>query len=88
MSSERLGIRFIGQGLILSTIGGILFLIVAFRDSVMWGLGGLFLPFMAGIFLILHCTDIVKPFGTVLVFIGFRMFPAGDALRTLESLFM
>jgi hypothetical protein len=49
-------------GAIISAIGGIWFLVVAFRQSIWWGLGSLFIPFVSIIFLILHWSNAAKPF--------------------------
>jgi hypothetical protein len=41
-------------GFLLLIVGGIAFLIAAFRESVLWGLGVLFLPLVSLFFLIVH----------------------------------
>jgi hypothetical protein len=41
-------------GLLLLLLGGIAFLVVAFRESVVWGLAVLVLPVASLVFLILH----------------------------------
>lgn len=41
-------------GLVLMLVGGIAFLIAAFRESVLWGLAVFFLPFVSLIFLVLY----------------------------------
>jgi hypothetical protein len=51
-----------GIGGIISLIGGIWFLVVAFRQSIWWGLGCLFIPFVSIIFLIIYWGDAAKPF--------------------------
>jgi hypothetical protein len=48
-------------GLILSVIGSIWFFIVCFRESIWWGLGCLFFPFMELIFIIGHWHEAKKP---------------------------
>ena len=62
-------------GGILCLIGGIWFFIVAFRESVVWGLLCLFLPIVQLIFLIKHFGDAWKPYGlsalgAIIVMIG------------------
>lgn len=62
-------------GMILSFVGGIWLLVVAFKTSVWWGLGSLFIPLVGLIFVILHWQPSKKPFlisvvGTVLLIIG------------------
>jgi uncharacterized membrane protein len=59
-------------GGILSIVGGIWLLVVAFQTSVWWGLGSLLVPFVSLIFVIMHWQVSKKPFlislaGTVLV---------------------
>ena len=41
-------------GLVLLIVGGIAFVIAAFRESVLWGLGVVLLPFVSIIFLVLN----------------------------------
>ncbi len=62
-------------GVIIAFIGGILFLIVAFSESVLWGLGCIFVPFVGLIFLITHWGDAKGPFfiqlaGGVVIVLG------------------
>jgi hypothetical protein len=59
---ETLGMIIGGIGGIISLIGGIWFLVVAFRQTIWWGLGCLFIPFVSIIFLIIHWSDAAKPF--------------------------
>ena len=54
-------------GSIVSLIGAIWFLIAAFRQSILWGLGCIFVPFVSLIFLIVHWRDAAKPFGVSLL---------------------
>ena len=77
---ETLGMILVGLGVIVSLIGSIWFLVVAFRESVLWGLGCLLLSPVSLIFLILHFGDSIKPFGvsflgSVLTIIGFIIMP-------------
>ena len=59
---ETVGMIIWGIGLLISVIGGIWFLVVAFRETIWWGLGSLFIPFVALIFLIMHWGDAKNPF--------------------------
>jgi hypothetical protein len=59
---ELVGMIIWGIGGIISLIGGIWFLVVAFRQSIWWGLGCLFIPFVSIVFLIMHWGDAAKPF--------------------------
>lgn len=49
-------------GLILAFVGGIWLLVVAFKTSIWWGLGSLFIPLVNLIFVILHWQPSKKPF--------------------------
>lgn len=57
-----LGVIVMWVGLILALVGGIAFIIAAFRESLLWGLGVLFLPFVSLVFLILHWQSAKRPF--------------------------
>ena len=66
-------LAFIGIGMVF--IGGIGLLIAAFRESILWGLGCLFLSPVSLIFLILHWRDAKNPFflqlaGLAVLFFG------------------
>lgn len=58
-----LSITLLVIGTILSFIGGIWFLVEAFRTTVWWGLGCLFISIVELIFLIMHWDRAAKPFG-------------------------
>lgn len=45
---------FVVVGVLLLLVGGISFLVAAFRESAVWGLACLFLPLASLAFLILH----------------------------------
>jgi hypothetical protein len=62
-------------GWLVSLVGGIMLLIVAFKENILWGLGCIFVPFVALIFIVMHWEASKKPFfielaGAVLVIIG------------------
>lgn len=52
----------LGLGWLITIIGGIMFLIAAFRESVWWGLAVLFLPIANFVFLINHWDEAKKAF--------------------------
>jgi hypothetical protein len=64
-------------GTFIALIGGIWIAVLAFQESVLWGLGCLFIPFVSLIFVILHWDTAWKPFLIAL---------AGVALTMLGSL--
>ncbi|MDF3059508.1 MAG: hypothetical protein K0R17_3723 [Rariglobus sp.] len=68
---EVLSIALVAIGAIIALIFGIQLIIVAFQTSVLWGLGYLFVPFVALIFLIMHWSDAKKPFLRSLIAIPF-----------------
>lgn len=62
-------------GYLVALVGGIWILVLAFRKSVWWGLGSLFIPFVGIVFAIMNWTEAKVPFlievgGVVLIFIG------------------
>ena len=69
-------------GLIIALIFGIQLLIIAFRESILWGLGYLFVPFVNLIFIIMHWNETKTPFLRALVSIPFLV---GDALLMPQS---
>jgi hypothetical protein len=57
-----IGMAILGLGMGLGLIGGIWLLIEAFRASIWWGLGSLFIPFVSLIFVITHWSAAKTPF--------------------------
>jgi len=62
-------------GGLITLIGAIWLLVVAFKKSIWWGLGSLLIPFVSLIFVILNWQDSKKPFliqvaGVVLCLVG------------------
>ena len=51
---EILEIILLIIGIILAFVGAILLLINAFKESVWWGLGGIFIPFVLIIYTFMH----------------------------------
>ena len=67
-------------GLVIFIVGGFLFLVAAFRESVLWGLACLFIPIVQLFFLIVHWPEARKPFfvqllAFVLIIVGFIINP-------------
>lgn len=72
---HTLGDVMVGAGGLLVLVGAIAFVVVAFRESLLWGLGVLFVPFVSLIFLIVNWNTAKRSFfwqllGIALVFIG------------------
>lgn len=68
-------IGLMGVGWLVSIIGSIMLLIVAFKESVLWGLGCLFIPFVALVFIIMHWSISKRAFfiqlaGIALIFLA------------------
>jgi hypothetical protein len=59
---EAVGILIMAVGGIAAFVGGIWMLIEAFKTSVMWGLGYLFIPFVSLIWLVMHWDRGRQPF--------------------------
>lgn len=57
-----LGYILLAAGVVLGLWGGISLLILAFREHILWGLGSLFVPFVALIFAIMHWGKAGRPF--------------------------
>ena len=77
---EVIGLILVAVGLIVALVGGIWFLVVAFQESVIWGLGCLFVPFVSLVFLVMHWDKAGKPFlielaGIVPMFLGVFLLP-------------
>lgn len=58
---------FLVLGVALVVIGGFMFLVAAFRESVLWGLGCIFLPIVQLFFLVVHWQEAKKAFGIQLL---------------------
>ena len=68
---EALGLVCTLVGLVIALIFGIQLLIQAFRTSVLWGLGYIFVPFDSLIFVIMHWEQTKAPFLKALIAIPF-----------------
>lgn len=75
---EMLAMILFFGGMLVSVVSGIWFLIIAFSESILWGLGCMFIPFVGLIFLCLNFSDTWKPFvvnlvGVAMAFAGFMI---------------
>ncbi len=68
---EIIGMILYGIGIIIALIFGIMLLIKAFQTSVLWGLGYIFVPFVALVFVIMHWEDTKSIFLKYLISIPF-----------------
>ncbi len=72
--SGRLNL-LMGIGLLSAMIGGIWLLVVAFQESVLWGIGTIFIPLVGLIFAVTHWAEAKWPFLVNLV--GWMLLYAG-----------
>lgn len=68
---ETLASLLVVIGLVLLFIGGLAFLVAAFRESILWGLGVFFFSPIALVFLILHWQRAKGAFFLQLYGLGF-----------------
>jgi hypothetical protein len=73
-----MGDLFILLGIIIFVIGGLWFLVAAFRASIWRGLACLFLPIVSLFFLIVHWSEARKPFFIQLA--GFMVMVVGTII--------
>jgi hypothetical protein len=59
---EIISLILLAIGSIIALVFGIQLLIIAFRTSIWWGLGSIFIPLVGLIFVILHWPQTKKPF--------------------------
>ena len=71
----------IAIGGIIMLIGGIWLLVVAFQESILWGLGSLFVPFVGLIFAIMHWEKAGKPF--LISLGGFVLYAVGAGVAAM-----
>lgn len=77
---EVLGLIMFFVGAIVCVVSGIWLLILAFRESILWGLGSLIIPLVGLFFVILHWDVAKKPFlynllGVAIILIGSFLSP-------------
>ncbi len=58
---------FLGLGLLIMAVGGVMSLVAAFRQSLLWGFASLFVPFASFVFLIKHWAEAKQGFFVGLV---------------------
>lgn len=68
---EALGLSCIAIGVIIALVFGIILLIKAFQESILWGLGYIFVPFVSLVFIIMHWDKAKSPFLKGLIAIPF-----------------
>jgi len=73
-----IGMLLVLVGWLVSLVGGIMVLIEAFKNSVVWGLASLFIPFVILVFVILN-WDVSKK-GFLISVVGMIIAVVGTAL--------
>lgn len=73
-------------GFAVIVVGGIGFLIAAFRVSILWGLGCLLLPIIQLVFLVAHWSEAKNPFllqllGLAIMFVAVVLFGDTDVAQ-------
>jgi hypothetical protein len=77
---SRMGIFLVVLGVIVYLIAGVLLVVKAFKVSVAWGLGSMFVPFVGFIFVAKHWDDTKHAFlavlaGGLMIFLGAAVLP-------------
>jgi hypothetical protein len=72
-------------GFVVALVYGIQLLVLAFRTSILWGLGYLLVPFVALVFIVMHWDEAREPFlkGLIaipLYIVGLMLLPDASAL--------
>lgn len=85
-----MGIALLVIGLVVGIVGSLMVVAVAFRQSLLWGLGSLFLAPVWLIFIVLHWEESKRGFfislaGTAILFLGVFFLPTADLLGGLDS---
>lgn len=85
-----LGMLLLGLGGLIAFVGSIMILIEAFKTSILWGLGSIFIPFVGLVFVAMHWQRASRGFmiwaaGFVLILIGSVLGGLGGMPRTLEG---
>jgi hypothetical protein len=80
----------ISVGTLISLVGGIWLVVLAFKEHVLWGLGSLFVPFVGLVFAIMFWSIAKKPFlialgGSVLSVVGAVVLAATSMPAQLPS---
>lgn len=80
----------LGSGLVVFLLGSLWYLIAAFRISILWGLGCIFVPFVPIVFLFAHWRVAAKPFivsilGLAFVFTATFLMPASGTVPDISG---
>ncbi|MCI5165443.1 MAG: hypothetical protein D3903_04975 [Candidatus Electrothrix sp. GM3_4] len=68
---QTLGMISLLIGTVIALIYGIKILILAFKTSILWGLGYIFVPFVSLVFIFMHWDETKSPFLRSLMAIPF-----------------
>jgi hypothetical protein len=70
-------------GFVVMLVFGIQILIIAFKKSILWGLGSLFIPFVGLVFVFMHWAETKTPFMRWLI--GFVVAVIGGVVSALGA---
>ena len=85
---ELLGMILFMTGLVTFILGHLCFLVAAFKENVLWGLGCLLISPVSFFFLIVHWAEAKKPFGISclgIVLIVLAVIASPEAAETLPN---
>ena len=63
-------------GALIAIIYGLQLLIMAFRESILWGLGSIFVPFVSLLFVVMHWDEAKSPFLKAFIALPFYLVAA------------
>ena len=78
------GMALMGIGGLVNLVGGIMVLIVAFKESVIWGLASFFVPLVIFYFVFTHWEDSKK--GFLISVAGFGSMIIGGVVMTVGAM--
>jgi hypothetical protein len=83
-SHSGAGLFFLVVGILVIVVCHVIFIIAAFTESILWGLGVLFVPLVSLVFLFLHWDQVKKPF-LVSILVGAPMVVLSAILSAMAS---
>ena len=78
---EYVGIALCVLGGLVTFVGAIMLLVAAFSESILWGLGSLFVPFVGLIFIFMHWDVSKRP--VLIKLAGLGVFGVGLVLMMI-----
>ena len=78
---ESIGFICLLIGGLIGLIYGVFLLIKAFQESMLWGLGSIFIPFVSLVFVVIHWQDAKGPFLKGLIAVPFYLVGAALTVK-------